>query len=112
MAKPLIRGIRTFWVENTPRETPPQDLLMTISSFPAPFWGPIGAHRGLGPKSWPEIMKTKKIGQAVSSGLAVEMSRDLIREARKQHSIILEDWAETLENYEGPIGGPIGGPRP
>ena len=66
---------------------------MSISSFPAPFWGPIGAHRGLGPKSWPEIMKTKKIGQAVSSGLAVEMSRDLIRETPKCHSIIWGIWA-------------------
>ena len=50
-------------------------------------------------------MKTKKIGQAVSSGLAVEMSRDLIREARRWHSRFLGNLAETLEKYEGPIGG-------
>ena len=78
MAKPLIRGIRTFSLENTPRETSPQDLCTGISSFPAPFWGPIGAHRGLGPKSWPEIMKTKKIGHALKFHLVAVSRRDLI----------------------------------
>ena len=58
LAKPLIRGIRTFPLENTPRETPPQEFFYEDFKFSSPilgaYSGPSGPIGAWGPKVGPK----------------------------------------------------------